>query len=40
MIIPAGDVYQKVYDIPMKEVLEKISNITFENNPFKNLPKV
>ena len=40
MIIPAGDVYQKVYDISMDEILEKISNITFENNPFKGMKKV
>jgi predicted adenylyl cyclase CyaB len=40
MIIPAGDVYVKVYGIPMEEVLEKISNITLEKNPFKGLPKV
>lgn len=40
MIIPAADVYVKVYKMGIDEVLEKISNITFENNPFKNLQKV
>ena len=33
-------VYSKVYGIPVEEAIEKVSFVTFENNPFKNLPKV
>ncbi len=37
---PAAEVYAKVYAMDIDEVLDKISNITFENNPFKNIKKV
>lgn len=40
LVIPAADLYVKVYKMGINEVLEKISNITFENNPFKHLKKV
>ncbi len=33
-------VYAKVYGISEDEALRKISKITFENNPFKNLKKI
>lgn len=39
MIVPAANVYAKVYGMTIDEVLEKISFITFENNPFLNLTK-
>jgi adenylate cyclase class 2 len=39
MIVPAAEVYAKVYKISIDEVLEKISYITFENNPFSGLTK-
>ncbi|KKR30156.1 MAG: hypothetical protein UT61_C0012G0026 [Candidatus Woesebacteria bacterium GW2011_GWA1_39_8] len=39
IITAAAEVYAKVYGIDVKEVLEKISNITFENNPFFGLTK-
>ena len=37
---PAAEVYAKVYAMDIDEVLDKISNITFENNHFKNIKKV
>jgi len=39
IITAAAEVYAKVYGIDVEEVLEKISNITFENNPFFGLTK-
>jgi len=39
LIIPAAEVYAKVYRMNIEEVLEKISYISFENNPFKNIEK-
>lgn len=39
LIIPAAELYVKVYQINIEEVLEKISYISFENNPFKNVEK-
>lgn len=39
IITPAAEVYAMVYRMDIDEVLEKISYITFENNPFKNLKK-
>jgi predicted adenylyl cyclase CyaB len=39
IITPAAEVYAKVYGLGIEETLEKISNITFENNPFKNVEK-
>ncbi|KKQ91923.1 MAG: hypothetical protein UU16_C0009G0007 [Candidatus Woesebacteria bacterium GW2011_GWA2_40_7] len=40
IITAAAEIFEKVYGISIDEVLEKISGITFENNPFKDLPKV
>lgn len=40
IITAAAEVYEKVYGISIDEVLEKISNITFENNPFKGMKKL
>lgn len=40
IITPAPEIYAKVYGMEMEDVLTKISNITFENNPFENVPKV
>ncbi len=40
IITPAPDIFCKVYGLGIDDVLEKVSNITFENNPFKDLPKV
>jgi len=38
--MPASELYAKVYGMNDQEALEKISNISFENPPFENLPKV
>ena len=40
IITPAPEIYAKVYGMDIEEVLTKVSNITFENNPFNNLKKV
>lgn len=40
IITPAAEVYAKVYDLDIEEILNKISNITFENNPFEGVTKV
>ncbi|HKC05038.1 MAG TPA: CYTH domain-containing protein [Patescibacteria group bacterium] len=40
IITAAAEVYAKVYRIGIDEVLEKISNITFENNPFSGMKKI
>jgi adenylate cyclase class 2 len=40
IITAAAEVYAKVYGLNINEVLEKISNITFENNPFIDISKV
>jgi predicted adenylyl cyclase CyaB len=40
LIMAASDVYAKVYKMNIEEVLEKISYISFENNPFEKLEKV
>lgn len=40
IITDAAEVYAKVYGIGIEEVLEKITNITFENNPFEGMKKV
>jgi len=40
IITAAAEIYQKVYGIGIDEVLEKISHITFENNPFTGIKKV
>lgn len=39
IITSAVEVYMKVYGLSEKEVLEKVSNINFDNNPFSKLPK-
>ena len=39
IITAAAEVYARVYKIDIEEVLEKISNITFENNPFEGMEK-
>lgn len=40
IIMAASDLYSKVYGMPKEEALEKVSFITFEDNPFKNTSKV
>ncbi len=40
LTVSAADIYIKVYGIKEDEVLEKISNITFENNPFSGLKQI
>jgi predicted adenylyl cyclase CyaB len=40
MIMPASGLYAKVYGMSDSEALEKISNITFANPPFKGKKKV
>jgi len=39
IITPAAEVYTMVYKMDINEVLEKISNLTLESNPFKGLKK-
>lgn len=39
IITPAPDVIVRVYNLPIDDVLEKVSNITFENNPFTGMEK-
>src|SRR3989344_6490264 len=39
IITTAAEVYAKVYGMSIEEVNRKISNITFENNPFRGLTK-
>ncbi|KKQ42810.1 MAG: hypothetical protein US60_C0012G0015 [Microgenomates group bacterium GW2011_GWC1_37_8] len=39
IITAAAEVYAKVYGLSIDEVLEKTSNITFGNNPFKGLTR-
>lgn len=39
IITAAAEVYSRVYKIDIEEVLTKISNITFENNPFTGMEK-
>ena len=34
IITPMPETYAKVYKITIDEVLAKMSNLTFENNPF------
>jgi Adenylate cyclase, class 2 (thermophilic) len=40
IITTAAEIFMKVYNLPLDDVLKSISNITFENNPFKNLKRV
>lgn len=40
IIVAAAEVYAKVYGMDIDEVLEKISYITFEENPFERVKKV
>lgn len=40
ILTPAAEIFSKVYGIGIDEVLEKISNITFENNPFADMKRI
>jgi predicted adenylyl cyclase CyaB len=40
LIMAASGLFAKVYKMSIDEVLEKISYLTFENNPFESLKKV
>ncbi len=40
LIVPAADVYVKVYGLDINDILEKISYISFEDNPFEEMKKV
>jgi len=40
LIMAASGLFAKVYKMNIEEVLEKISYLTFENNPFESLKKV
>ncbi len=40
IVMPAIEIYCKVYGLDVEKVLQMTSNITFENNPFANLKKV
>lgn len=40
IIVPAAEVYAKVYGMGIDEILEKISYITFKDNPFEGIKKV
>ncbi len=39
IITAAAEVYERVYNIDIEKVLEKITNISFENDPFEGLEK-
>lgn len=39
IITAAAEIFAEVYHLSVDKVLDKVSNITFENNPFRNLPK-
>ncbi len=39
IITAAIEIFAEVYNLPIDQALEMTSNITFENNPFKGLPK-
>ncbi len=39
IITPAAEVYARVYKMTIDEVLEKISNISFKDNPFNGFKK-
>lgn len=39
IITAAAEVYERVYKIDIEEVLQKITDITFENNPFEGMEK-
>lgn len=39
IITSVVEIYMKLYNLTVDEVLSKLSNITFENDPFKNLKK-
>ena len=40
ILTAAAEVFAKVYDLDIDEVLKKITNITFNNNPFKGMKKM
>ena len=40
ILTAAAEVFAKVYGLSIDKILEKISNITFDNNPFKGMGKV
>lgn len=40
ILTSAPDILSKVYGLPIEDVLEKVVNITFENNPFEGMKKV
>ncbi len=39
IITAAAEIFMDVYHLQLEVVLDKISNITFESNPFAGLPK-
>lgn len=39
IITPAVEIFAKYYSLSIDEILDKVSNITFENNPFKGLKR-
>lgn len=40
IVVPAVEIYCKVYELDIEKVLDMTSDITFKNNPFENLKKV
>jgi len=40
ILTEAAEIFVKVYGLGINEVLKKISNITFDNNPFEEMKKV
>lgn len=40
LLLALDELCSKIYGISQEESLKKIRNVTFENNPFKDLPKV
>lgn len=39
IVTPCPEIYAKVYHLDLEKVLGMVNNLTFENNPFKDLPK-
>lgn len=39
IITACPEIFMEVYHLELEEVLDKVSNVTFENNPFADLPK-
>lgn len=39
LVMPAATLFAKIYDLKVEEVIKKMNNSTFENNPFAGMPR-